>query len=87
MSTTTVKSEPVLNAPVILDLGKAKRRDIRLLRQGQGELVAEVQSALHDVTVSLGDQAAGKQIIPVVLIYQKKARRIGRGGSLIPGIF
>jgi len=80
------KGEPILNAPVILDLGKAKRKEIRQLRDGQGPLVNEVQSALHDVAQSLGEQAQGAQIVPVVLIYRKRSRRRNRGRSLLPGI-
>jgi len=82
--TPTAKREPVVNAPVILNIGKAKRKDIRLLREGQGPLVNEVQSALQEVAASLGEQAEGKQILPVVLIYRKKSRKKGR--SLIPGL-
>ena len=76
-----------MNAPVILDLGKAKPKEIRQLRQGQGQLVQEVQSAIHDVAATLGEQAEGKQLIPVVLIYRKKSRRRRNPGNLFPPFF
>ena len=75
--------EPIVNAPVILDLGKASRRNIRQLKEGGGKLLADVQDAMTQVTTSLGDQAQGKQLIPVVVLYRKKSRR-RKGGGLIP---
>jgi hypothetical protein len=70
----------VLNAPVVLDLGKTKRKNVKNLKQGRGKLLADIEDAMKEVSTSLGDQADGKQLIPVVLIYRKKSRRRGRGG-------
>jgi len=83
MAPTATKT-PV-NAPVILDLGKASRKNIRRLKKGQGKLVDEVQDAIREVASSLGDQTEGKELLPVVLIYRRKARRRGRG--LLPLLF
>lgn len=66
---------PVVNAPIIIDVGKTRKRRIRELAQGCGKHAADVQDALADVTTSLGDQADGKQLVPVVLVYRKKSRR------------
>lgn len=74
-----------LNAPIIVDLGKASRKRVRQLKRGRGKLVADVQDALTEVTTSLGEEANGKQLIPVVLLYRRRGRR-GRGG-LIPALF
>lgn len=77
--------EPNLNAPVIVDLGKAKRKNIKQLRQGRGKLLGDVEDAMREVTVSLGEQADGKQLVPVVLVYRKKAKRRRRkGGGFLP---
>lgn len=73
--------EPIVNAPVILDLGKTKKKNIKRLKRGQGKLVGDVQDAMREVTASLGDQADGKQLIPVVLVYRKKSRGRRRGGG------
>ena len=75
-----------LNAPIIVDLGKASRKRVRQLRQGRGKLLDDVQDALTEVSTSLGEQANGKQLVPVVLLYRRKGRRRGRGG-LIPALF
>jgi len=83
---------PVVNAPIVLDVGKASRRNIRQMSQGCGRLSSEVQDALTDVTASLGDEAEGKQLVPVILVYRKKRRRrrrgsAGRGGRGWGGLF
>ena len=75
---------PILNAPIILDLGKTKRRNIKDLRQGRGRLVGDIEDAMKEVSSSLGEQANGKQLIPVVLLYRKKSKRRRGGGGLFP---
>ncbi len=73
---------PILNAPVILDLGKTKRKNIKQLRQGRGKLIGDIDEAMKEISQSMGSQADGKQLIPVVLLYRKKSKR--RGGGLFP---
>ncbi len=82
----------IVNAPIILDAGKTSRKNIREVRQGRGKIMDDVQDAVSEVTASLGDQADGKQLIPVILVYSKKRRRSGggggrRGGGLFPVLF
>lgn len=81
------------NAPIILDVGKASRRQIRELAQGCGKLAGDVQDAVAEVTATLGDDNGGdeqRQLVPVVLVYRKKQRKKrrarggGRGGSFFP---
>jgi len=78
--------EPIVNAPVVLDIGKASRKSVRELKAGGGKLLADVQDALIQVTTSLGDQAEGKQFVPVVLLYRRRARR-RKGAGLFPLVF
>jgi Family of unknown function (DUF6200) len=73
-----------LDVPIILDLGKASRKRVRQLKRGQGRLLEDVQDALTEVTATLGEQAEGKQIVPVVLMYRKRSRRKARGGGIVP---
>ncbi len=75
---------PILNAPVILDLGKTKKKNIRRLRQGRGKLLGDVDDAMKEISASLGTQGDGKQLVPVVLVYRKKAKRRKGGGGLFP---
>jgi hypothetical protein len=76
--------EPIVNAPVIVDLGKKKRKSIRQLKQGRGRLLGDVENAMQELTATLGEKAEGKQLVPVVLLYRKKARKRKGGGGLFP---
>ncbi len=66
-------------APVVVNLGKVKSKRIKDLERGRGKLVAEVSEVLEQVRASLGERAEGMQLVPVVLVYQKKpkARKVG----------
>jgi hypothetical protein len=74
----------IVNAPLILDLGRTRRKDVQDLRRGKGKLLGEVRDAIEEVTTSLGEQADGKQLIPVVLVYRRRARRRSRRGLALP---
>ena len=79
---------PILNAPIIMDIGKVKKRDIRDVERGQGKIMGDLQDAMTEVTTSLGEQADGKQFVPVVLVYRRKRRRARRKkGRLFPVLF
>lgn len=71
-----------VNAPIILDLGKTSRKRIRQLKEGRGRLVGDVQDALAEATATLGPQADGQQLLPVVLVYRRKSKKRNRGGIL-----
>ena len=63
-------------APVILSLGKKKSKAIKQLKRGKGSAMEELMGVVEQVQNNLGEQAAGKLILPVVVIYSKKQRRI-----------
>ena len=62
-------------APIIVDLGKKKRKAIKEFKRGEGKLLLEVQQAVADVRASLGAEATGKEFVPVVVVYQQKSKR------------
>src|SRR5690349_8304334 len=74
-SSDNVRVETV--TPIVVDLGKRSRKKIRALKEGRGELMAEVGEALQRVRAA--DVLEGRDLLPVVLIYRQKSRR-GRGG-------
>jgi len=76
-----------MNAPIIIDLGKTKRKKARQLKKGRGTLLGDVQDALNEVATSMGEQASGKQLVPVVLLYEKKRKGRNRAGGILPGLF
>ena len=68
-------SGPEITAPIIISLGKKKKKAINQLKRGRGGAMDEVMDVVEQVQENLGDQAAGKIIVPVVVIYRKKQRR------------
>lgn len=67
------------DTPVVVDLGKQSRKEIRRLKNHQpGRLMDEVHRVVAGVIGGLGDEAKNKEIIPVVIIYRRKGRK-GRG--------
>ena len=64
-----------ITAPIIVSLGKKKKKAIKRLKRGKGGMMDEVMDVIEQVEANLGEQAAGKIIVPVVVIYRKKQRR------------
>lgn len=85
MSTTTVAKEhaaaptPGSNQfpPVVLDLGKAKKKLIKALKQGEGELMEDVAEAVEAIRTSLSAELEGRVLVPVVIVYEKKTAKKG----------
>ena len=67
-------------APVIIDLGKHRRKRIKGLRKGKGRLVEDVDGCLDELRAS-GTISAGAQT--VIVVVREKRRRLT---SLIPGL-
>lgn len=64
-------------ASIVVSLGKAKKRQIDLLKDGEGPLVAGVLTAVEQVRAQLGAEADSKELVPVVLVYRRKRKRRG----------
>ena len=69
------ETESEMAQPIIVDLGRKKASKLRDLKDGQGELWDEVLDVLDEVKEMLGEEANGKLLVPVVMIYEKKPRR------------
>ncbi|MEO5951697.1 MAG: hypothetical protein ABIQ44_04430 [Chloroflexia bacterium] len=75
-------SEPKPNTedillPVVLDLGKTKKKLVKALKQGEGPLIDDVFDAVDAVRQNMGGELDGKILVPVVIVYEKKSRRKG----------
>jgi hypothetical protein len=71
--------------PIFIDLGKQKPKRIKALKQGEGKLWDEVIDVLQEVKGSLGEEANGKILVPVIMVYRKDSRRSRRGAfPLLP---
>jgi Family of unknown function (DUF6200) len=67
--------------PLIVDLGKHKRKQIKQLRQGRGRLLDEIKSSIEELRTT-GNVAAGAQ--PIIIVVREKRRRMGGG---LPRLF
>ncbi len=63
-----------VTTPIIVDLGKQRPKRLKALKRGQGKLMSEVADVLEEVVVNLGDEVAGKTLVPVILVYEKKKK-------------
>jgi hypothetical protein len=70
-----MKEPAEADRPIVIDLGKEKRKRIKQLKQGQGPLVTELDATLAEVIRQLGDAADGKQFVPVVVVWERKPKR------------
>jgi hypothetical protein len=64
-----------VSRPVVIDLGKVKRRAAKRLKKGQGPLVSDVSEAVEAAVAGLGEAAEGAVIVPVVVLFERKPKR------------
>jgi len=57
--------------PVVVDLGRKKKKQIKQLRQGQGKLMAEVNSCVQELKDSGTISASAQPVIVIVRERQK----------------
>jgi len=69
-------------APIILDLGKKKRRALKDLKRGRGRLIDDVEQSLEEIRASLGSELEGKQLVPIVIVYKRKDKKRNGFGRL-----
>ena len=60
---------PLPNVGLILDAGRQRRKQIKQLRQGRGQIAAQVAAALAQARQELG-VGPETEIVPVVLLYR-----------------
>jgi hypothetical protein len=70
--------------PIIVDLGKQKSSNLKDLKKGQGKLWDEVLSVVDEAQEMLGEEADGKVLIPIILIYEKKPKRSNLDKLIFP---
>jgi len=68
------RRSPDVTAPIVVDLGGRRRKEIKELKRGEGPLVAEVGDVVEQVRAAL-DDLNGTTLVPVVLVYKKKRKR------------
>jgi hypothetical protein len=69
------EADPAVTRPVIVDLGKARGKQVKRLKRGRGKLWDEVLDVCDEVSYQLGEEAEGKVLVPVVMVYRKKRKK------------
>jgi len=75
VSASKSHSESAKVRPIIIDLGRTSGKKVKQLKRGEGIYHTEVESAIAQVQSQLGSELDGKELLPVVIIYEKKPKR------------
>lgn len=78
-ATATDTQKSTGHAPVVLDLGKHRRKQIKKLRKGSGKLMDDINGAIEELRTA-GTLSASTQ--PVVVIIRQKRR--SKASKLFP---
>ena len=62
--------------PVVLDLGKQRRKRIKELRRGEGRLMDEINASIEELRTA---GALGPNAQPVVVVVRQKRRKTRAG--------
>jgi hypothetical protein len=68
------------SAPIVLDLGKQRRKRVKELRRGAGRLMDEINASIEELRTA-GALSADAQ--PVVVVVREKRRKMRSG---LPGL-
>ncbi|MEM9457277.1 MAG: hypothetical protein AAGF11_24070 [Myxococcota bacterium] len=60
--------------PVVVEVGKKKKREIRNLKSGRGRLMDEVQRTVQATVARLQADHPDKKIVPVVSVVRRKKK-------------
>ena len=69
------ENEVDVTEPIIIDLGKQKRKRIKKLLKGRGRLLDEVEDVVVEVADLLDEELHDKVLVPLILVYEKKPKR------------
>ena len=73
---TTPETAPADDLPpVVVDLGKVKRKQVKALKRGEGPLLDTVDDVVAAVGQELADELGDRQILPVVLVVERRPKR------------
>lgn len=63
------------HAPIVVDIGKKRRKQIKQLREGRGKLMDEVNSLLQELKTA-GSISTSAQPVVIVVREKRKARSL-----------
>lgn len=63
-----------IGPPIIVDLGKIGRKKAKQLKRGDGIYLEEVVPAVEQVRASLPKADSDKEVVTVVVLYERKPK-------------
>ncbi len=67
-----MENEKTANAPLLIDLGKCKRKQVKKLRKGEGKLMDKVNEAIDELKAS---EAIAENAQPIIIVVKEKKRK------------
>lgn len=61
--------------PIIINLGKKKRKQIKRLKKGKGKLWREVMDVVDEVGEQIEVEGEGPTLVPIILLYRRKDKK------------
>lgn len=61
--------------PVVVNLGKVKKKAIKKLERGEGPLLEVLDEVMLAVREELSDELGDRELVPVVMIYRRKEKK------------
>ena len=84
MEEETETSQAEMTQPIIIELGTRKSSNLKDLKKGKGKLWDEVLGVIEETREMLGEEAEGKILVPVIVIYKKKSKLQGLEKLIFP---
>lgn len=60
------------DSPIVLDLGKRSRKQVRRLRKGNGKLMDRIESVIEDLKK---DGTVNGSVQPIIVVVRQKPKR------------
>lgn len=61
--------------PVVVEMGKLSRKQLRAFKNGEGPLMNDVLDVLEEVAVGMGEEAESRTFVPVVMVFEKRPKK------------
>lgn len=72
MASAADSQTPTIHAPIVVDLGKKRGKQIKQLREGRGKLMDEVSGVLEELKA---DGSLGPNAQPIIIVVKQKPKR------------
>ena len=75
VETTKTTELTAVNAPIVVDIGKKRRKAIRRMRKGEGKLMMEINHLVEELRTA-GSISASSQPVIIVVKQKRKTRAL-----------